>query len=137
MSLADDIREFVAIADEIVKELEPEIQHLPFLQQTTGFGRQQQAIPFGEPIIRRGLVEERYVVVHVDGVSIETHAKIYFLEPIPPLDTPQRANPVDPRDIFILPSGRRGPVVHTNGFLDAGTGRPFISEVYLGKLSER
>jgi hypothetical protein len=138
VSLADDIREYVEVAHEVTEELQPIVQHLPWVAQTDGFGRKQLAAPFGQPIARPALIEERYSVITVnESTQIETHVKLYFIKPIASLGAAGRAEPVDPRDKFVLPSGRTGPVVHTDGFVDAGTGAPYINIVYLGKLSER
>jgi hypothetical protein len=41
---------------------------------------------------------------------------------------------VDPRDRITLPDGRTGPIVEiTGGMLNAGTGRPFMTQVTLGR----
>lgn len=137
MSLADDIREVVAIAHEITEELQPEVQWIPWVAQTNEFGRKQGATPFGETIKRHALVEERYELVTVSGVSIETYAKLYFIKPLEALGAPGRVEPIDPRDEFIMPNGRRGFPVHTDGFTDKGTGLPYINIVWLGKLRDQ
>jgi hypothetical protein len=137
MSLADDFREAMMVIHEIALELEPTVEHVPWVQQTNEFGRQLVALPFGDTIKRPALVEERYELITVNDVSIETYAKLTFTKPIEPLGVPGRVEPVDPRDVFILPTGRRGLPVHVAGFTDKGTGLPYFNEVYLGKLRER
>jgi hypothetical protein len=35
-------------------------------------------------------------------------------------------------DVFILPDGTTGPIIDMGGYIDAGTGQPFATEVFLG-----
>lgn len=137
MSLADDIRDAVAIAHEVTLELQPEVQWIPWVAQTNEFGRRQVDLPFGETRKRPALVEERYESVTVNGNNVETYAKLYFIQPLTPVGSPGRVEPVDTRDIFIMPNGRRGHPVHTDGFTDKGTGLPYINIVWLGKLRDQ
>jgi hypothetical protein len=66
------------------------------------------------------------------GQFVTTRAYIMLLEPLPEEGTAERHEPIDERDIFVLPDGTTGPIVQTGGFVDAGTSLPFYHEVWIG-----
>jgi hypothetical protein len=39
---------------------------------------------------------------------------------------------VDDNDLIVLPDGTTGPIIDMSGFIDAGTGHPVMTEVWLG-----
>ena len=39
---------------------------------------------------------------------------------------------VNELDIIILPDGTSGPIINSAGFVDAQTGHPILTQVYLG-----
>jgi hypothetical protein len=57
---------------------------------------------------------------------------ITIIGPVTANGAPNRDEPVDPRDKFVLPDGTSGPIVDVNGLLDPSTGRPYLYEVALG-----
>ena len=68
------------------------------------------------------------------GGSITIMATVLILERVPPLGGGiKREEPIDPRDIVILPDGRTGPIVNNPGLLDPTTKRPYFAEIELGK----
>jgi hypothetical protein len=67
-----------------------------------------------------------------NGQLVAVQAYVAFLEPVPPNGTAGRLEPIDPRDKIVLPDGSWGPIVEVKGFIDAGTGKPMFSEVWIG-----
>jgi hypothetical protein len=85
----------------------------------------------------RALVEQE-VKTQIDqstGQAIQTQAKITILDPLPvvaALSGFWRTNPVDNRDILILPDGTTGPAYRPGGFVNPDTNKPFLMEVWMG-----
>src|SRR6266699_3335497 len=134
MGLADTIRTGVATANNVTATLQVTVLHKPWIGED-GYGKD---VFVTTALARKALVsQDRKPLYTATGKLIMTTAYLAFLKPIPPTmpNTGQvRTNPVDPRDIFILPDGTTGPIVKSSGFLDAGTGKPFLNEVWLGEV---
>lgn len=82
---------------------------------------------------RKAIVEKKVQMRRTEsGEMVLTTATVMFIEPVPPLGATDRSEPVDPRDIIILPDGSTGPIVNVSGFVDRVSGRPFYSEIWLG-----
>jgi hypothetical protein len=129
MSLNAIIRNGIAIADNVTRDLQGVVMHQSWLG-TSGSGD----VTFSAAVSRRALIDEsekpRFSQA---GQLILTKAQLTFLDPIAPQEAAGRVNPVDSRDIFTLPDGTTGPVVSTSGFIDAETNQPYMISVTLGK----
>lgn len=85
----------------------------------------------------KALVEQE-VKTQIDqstGQAIQTQAKIVILDPLPvvsALSGFSRTNPIDNRDILILPDGTTGPAYKPGGFVNPDTNKPFLMEVWMG-----
>jgi hypothetical protein len=91
---------------------------------------------------RPAIIELQTKSREVGGRTIITYAVVTFLHPFDPFEgvlpeTLGRKGPVDPRDHITLPNGKTGPIVDIQGFMDAGTSKPFFVQVWLGALQER
>lgn len=130
MSLADDVREGIAIAREETLSLHVWVTHKAWRGQTYDGTAVYQSKR------RLALVERKQKLVRaMSGTEEMSSAYIGFIEPVAPtipLPGQVRTNPVDVNDVFILPDGTTGPVLAVDGFFDGGTGKPFYSQVYLG-----
>lgn len=98
----------------------------------------QGADVFAPPVVRRALVDltkrERATTT---GRVVMTFATLTWLDPIPatsPNPGKDRINPIDPRDVFVLPDGGTAPIVQTGGFVDSATAQPFVNETILGSV---
>lgn len=132
MSLADTIRNGVATANTLTKDLQALVTHKPWIGQD-GVGAEQ----YGTPVVHNALVDRTRKPLYTNsGKLVMTLATITILEPIVatvPNVGQIRVNPVDPRDLFILDDGTTGPIVKVNGFEDAGAApAPYLNEVTLG-----
>jgi hypothetical protein len=133
------IRNGIAIINRTTVSLQVPVVHKAWIGQT-GFGE----TVFSQPVTRLAIVDQSAKPHFTPGGQmILTKATITFLAPIPPQTedgtapdgTPSdRVEPIDSRDVFILPDGTTGPVVDVSGgLIDAGTNAPYFSKVTLGK----
>lgn len=122
MGLLDAVRAGVAAANKVTADLQPNVLHeaaiVPAVRDV--FGNPARAAAVARP----GLVEDsRKVVKTASGELVQARAKITFLDP---------AVVVQSDDKLTLPDGTTGPILEVRGFVDRGTGKPILSEVYLG-----
>lgn len=128
MSLDAIVRKGVATAKKITDSLQPYVQVRAWTGQNM-FG----AATYASAVSIKAIVnQESHLHKTRGGQLVDTQAYVAFLEPLKPNGTAGRLEPIDPRDIIILPDGTSGPIVEISGFFDAGTGRPFFSEVWIG-----
>lgn len=128
MALDDVFRDVVGICDDLFKPVQADVQHVTWVGQDA----------LGDPlppvvVIRKAIVEQKLQDIKLnDGRSVSIQAKLTFLAPVLPNGAPNRIEPIDARDTFILPDGSSGPVVNVSGMRDPGANRPFFLEVFLG-----
>lgn len=129
MSLLDDVRDAVSTADDETKDLQATVQHEAWT------GADQYGTPtFAAAVARRAIVDQQqHEHRTATGELVATQAYVAFIEPITPNGAAGRVEPIDPNDRITLPDGTTGPIVDVSGFVDAGTGRPLFSEVWLGR----
>jgi len=90
-------------------------------------------LPFAAPVLRKAfVVEGAFHVKGSDGQIITTKARIGFVGPVEPNGAPGRQEPIDPRDVFTLPSGLKVKSVGVPAvMIDAPTGAPLSRTVWL------
>lgn len=67
-----------------------------------------------------------------NGTTVLTKARVTFTEPVPVNGTAGRTEPIDPRDLIVLPNGITGSIVDIVGTVDPETSEPYTVEVWLG-----
>lgn len=128
MSLADVLRKGVATARKITLPLHVSVQFSAWIGQD-GNGNPTYAAPR----VLKALVNREVMNVKTDnGQFIKSTAQIYFLEEVTPNGAAERIEPIDLKDIIIMPDGVTGPILKVDGFFDGGTSVPYYSQVYLG-----
>jgi hypothetical protein len=85
------------------------------------------------PVTRKALVQEGAVHHETeDGQVITTKAKLYFLQAIAPHGAEGRQEPIDPRDLFTLPSGLIGKSLEIPGAaVNPETDLPYVRAAWL------
>jgi hypothetical protein len=137
MALVDIIRNAVHTADLVTKSVQEPVSFEAWTGQTPLGAATYAPVLLPKP---KALVEHKAHLRKLsDGRFVEVKTKLTFLEvianttPLSPLSP--RDNPVDPRDKFTTANGVTGPIVDVTGMQDAGKGRPFLLEVFLGGTS--
>jgi hypothetical protein len=119
MSLLDIVRSGVAIANSVTAPLQASVTHYAYAS-ATGSGTRTYAAP----VVRKALVEMKQQQVRTSsGELTMSRASVVFLDP---------AVIVTLFDKIVLPGGITGPILAMDGFLDAITGTPILTEVFLG-----
>ena len=128
MALDTILRSGIATIKKVTDSLQPYVTHKAWKGQD-GYG----APIYNSPVQRKAIVEKKVQMRRTEsGELVLTTATVMFIEPVPPLGAADRSEPVDPRDVIILPDGSTGAIVNVSGFVDRVTGRPFYSEIWLG-----
>lgn len=128
MSLDAIVREGVAIAKTVTNSLQAMVTHKQWIR----FDAHGRPV-YDEPVLRQALVEKQHRLVRgTDGREVMVSTYLAFLEPIAAHGAVGRHEPIDERDQFILPDQSTGPIVVSKGLIDASTGAPYLTEVWLG-----
>ena len=127
MSLLDVVRSAVKIADNVTKPLQPTVSFERFLAED-GTGTQSYAAA----VSLRAIVDWKQAHVRTaSGQLSVSRAMVMFLD-IAALVAATGGAGIDDNDRITLPDGTTGPILATSGFVDAGTGIPVATEVFLG-----
>lgn len=133
MSLADVLRNGVAVAHRVTTSLQPSVTHKAWIGQD-GYGNETYAASVPLSAIVDRTQQQR---VLPDGRVVLTFAKLTFLDVIAPNGAAGRTEPIDTRDELVLADGSTAPIVDVSGPVDPATGRPYVLEVLLGFVTNR
>jgi len=127
MSLLTILRSGVKTIDKIVKPLEPFVTYERFTPDPTTYGSN-----FLPAIQLRAIVDWKQAQVRTQsGVLTVSRAMVMFLD-IKALVAATAGQGISENDRITLPDGTTGPILDMAGFIDAGTGHPIETEVFLG-----
>ena len=127
MGLLDVIRSAVVVADGVTKELQPFVT----LKRMTGHDA-YGAVTFGTSIQLQAIVDWKRAQVRTStGELTVSRATVLFVN-VAQLMAATNNEGIGDEDQIILPDGTTGPILDISGFVDAGTGKPFATEVLLG-----
>lgn len=144
MSLNSIIRSAVGIANSVTADLQGTILHSAWIRQdamgTPVYGRRLNGLDIygaynatGVQIPRQAVIEMKQRIREVQGRQIMTFATLIFVGQVEKNGmTTFRKEPIDPRDVLILPDGTTGPIVDVVGVLDSETTNFYAVEVFLG-----
>lgn len=144
MSLNSTLRSAVAIANTVTDSLQGDILHSAWIgQDAMGkaiYGRKIEGLDIygaydapGVQATLRAVIEQKQRVREVQGRQIMTFATLTVVGQVPKNGmTDFRKEPIDPRDIVILPDGTTGPIVDVVGVMDTETTNFYAVEIMLG-----
>jgi hypothetical protein len=132
MSLLDVLRSGVLIADSVTKPLQPEVGFRHFVS-VDGEGAKTFNPPLtAPPATIQAIVDWKQKHLRTsEGELTVSRASVMFLN-VEEVKRVTNNQGVSDEDIIILPDGTTGPIIDMGGFIDAGTGQPFATEVFLG-----
>ena len=128
MSLLTVIQKSIAVADKITQPLQATVEHTAWVSADS-YG----SSVYAAAVERKALIDQRQQRRRTtSGEVISVASRLTFLKPIEEHGADGRTEPIDRRDVFTLPDGTTGPVVDVEGFTDAETGHPLVTDVWLG-----
>lgn len=128
MSLLDVLRSGVEIINQVTKPLQATVQYARAQPLADAY----TTIPDTGAVPLRAIVDWTQVQVRTrDGVLSTSRAVIMLLD-IAEVVAATGGEGIDDADTFTLPDGTTGPILDMKGFIDAGTGHPIATEIYLG-----
>jgi hypothetical protein len=127
MSLLDVLRKGVKIIDKITQPLQCLVTLERYIADDDGYGP-----GFLPPVQLHAIVDWRQKQVRtMSGVLSVSRALIMFVD-IDELNAATAGQGINDSDIITLPDGTTGPILDMAGFIDAGTGQPLATEVFIG-----
>jgi len=128
MGLLDVLRNGIAIANALTKDLQDQVTHEAWIgQDFNGKPVYEEAVSY------QAIVEQKQRMIRgSDGREIMTTCYVGFLFPVPSNGAEGRREPIDPRDRIVLSNGTTGPIVSLDGFMDRAFDRPMYTQVFLG-----
>lgn len=128
MSLLDTLRSGIKIADNVTKPLQGIVTYQRSV--TTADGYNEPSYPTSAPL--HAIIDMTSVPVrNMSGIVVMAKATLTLLN-VAEVAAATGGLGIGANDVFILPNGTTGPILNTGGFVDAGTGNPVATEVYLG-----
>lgn len=127
MSILNALRAGVKVADKITKPVQPSVTFERDLG-TDAYGTKA----YGTVVSLRAIVDWRQKQVRTPtGILSVSRASVMFLD-IAALVAATGGTGISDNDKITLPDGTTGPILDLSGFIDAGTGQPLATEVFLG-----
>lgn len=127
MSLLDVVRSAVAVADGVTRPLQATVSY----ERYTGSDAYGTQV-FAAPVSLRAVVDWRQKQLRTtSGILSVSRASVMFLD-IAALVAATGGAGISDEDKITLPDGTTGPILDMSGFIDAGTGHPIATEVFLG-----
>jgi hypothetical protein len=127
MALVDTIRKAIATAKSVTASLQAEIEHKALISED-----HQGAKTYASAVKLKALVELKQQERKLpSGRIMMTKATVTILEPVKPNGATGRVEPFDPRDLIVLPDGTICNILETSGFVDAGTERPYFTQLWV------
>lgn len=135
LNLPSIISNAVKIAHNATRSLQetPEgvgiVQHYAWTGQDS-WGKSTYASPVNRPAIWEPSHQSKFDTN--TGSVVQVKGKLTFLEPVEPNGAEGRIEPIDNRDLIVLPDGTSGPVYKPEGLYNPVSDAPFLIELWIG-----
>lgn len=128
MSLRDTLLNAVKTVDTVTKSLQATVTFQKAVVDATGY----HTPDYPTSVSLLAIVDwKQKPVRNMQGVMTVSRASVIFLD-VAALVMATNGEGVNDLDRITLPDGTTGPIIDLSGFIDAGTGKPFATEVMLG-----
>lgn len=129
LNLPSIISNAVKIADTSTKSLQVVVAHHAWTGQDS-WGKATYAFPVDRRAIYESKHESKFDTN--TGSVVQVKGKLTFLDPIAPNGAAGRIEPIDNRDLIVLPDGTSGPVFKPEGLYNPVSDAPFLIELWIG-----
>jgi hypothetical protein len=130
MALINALRAGVKIAGKTFDSVKLSVTYHAWIGQTAAGDANYKTVKL------RAIVEQKLSRVKtVSGQEVPVQASLTFLDALPSFRAETghaRVNPVDPRDIVVLPDGTTGPLVSSSAPVDPGTNAGLVTQAWMG-----
>jgi len=128
VSILDALRAGVKVADSVTKPVQADVLFARAVADASGYG----AWTFPSSVPLKAVVDWKQKQLRTgEGVLSVSRASVLFLD-IVALVAATGGEGISDNDRITLPDGTTGPILDMSGFIDAGTGHPLATEVFLG-----
>lgn len=128
MSILDVVRAGVKVADSVTKPLQAEVAFSRMVLSGDGYGTKTYPVT----VQMRAIVDWKQKQLRTtSGVLSVCRASIMFLS-VADVVAATEGQGISDEDRIVLPDGTTGPILDMSGFIDAGTGHPVATEVFIG-----
>lgn len=127
MSLLDVLRSGVKIVDNVTKPLQSTVSYQRLLSTDW-----QGAKTYAVAVDLKAIVDWKQKQLRTStGILTVSRASIMLLD-IAAVVAATGGAGISDDDIFTMQDGTTGPIIDMSGFLDAGTGHPISTEIWIG-----
>ena len=127
MSLLDVVRSAVSIANSVTKPLQASVQYKRYVS-TSEYG----VVTYAAVVTLKAIVDWKQKQVRTQLGQLAISRSVVTFIDIKALVSATSGLGVGDQDVITLPDGTTGPILDMSGFIDAGTGHPVATEVFLG-----
>ena len=106
------------------------VSHYAWIADEDAWGKKQYAAP----VSRRAIWEPGHQSKFDTntGSIVQVKGRLTFLDPIEPNGAAGRVEPIDNRDLIVLPDGTSGPIFKPEGLYNPVADAPFLIELWIG-----
>ncbi len=127
MSLLHVVRSGIETANKVTKPLQATVSYSRYLGSDE-YGQ----VTYADPVPLKAIVDWKQKQLRTQGGVLSVSRAVVTLIDIKELNAATNNEGVNDEDRFVLPDGTTGPILDMAGFIDALTGLPMYTEVYLG-----
>lgn len=136
LNLPSIISNAVKIASTATRSLQETPEGIGIVTHHAWVGQDSWGKPYyaTPPINRRALWEPGHTSKFDTntGAVVQVKGRLTFLDPIEPNGYEERIEPIDNRDLIVLPDGTSGPIFKPEGLYNPASGAPFLIELWIG-----
>lgn len=130
---ADLITQGIALANSLTGTLQADISYSAWLGYATTGPNAGTGYSYSSPVSIPAIIElGRKQRQDSNGQLLITVARVFLLRPLTPNGATGRTEPIDTRDVIVLPDGTTGPIVSVGGLVNPVIGRPYYHDILLG-----
>lgn len=130
LNLPKLISNAVAIADDATKSIQVSVTYRAWISDSDQWGNKEYA----SPLTLRALYESKHEskLDTNTGQVVQVQGKLTILDVPDPNGATGRVEPIDNRDLIVLPDGTTGPIFKPEGLYNPVAGKPFLIELWIG-----